>query len=456
MTENLIDLEPLTDEEWLQEGNEVRAHYSSLTLHRKCPQAWYYKYDLGLGRNVVEVAAPERDFGSWFGALSAAEALERGRKLDSLKGPMKKFRSVDGIEKFDMATVTMDEVFEAAADWWEKQSPEAVEEWHSRMGEGLPERLQGAYVRWRDEWDKDRKYERPIAVELFWQRQLPRPTGDAAWDSETGGLMLNLLGFIDELYEDTQRGLIVVRDKKTSKNLAQQNAVDDMMDSQLALYGWGAAPMITGWGLPAPRALAYDRVKSSRPTQPKLTLAGRLSASATQFDLQTYREFAAQDTVPRDQPDNWGELTDLQQQYITGAQANGGLLYGTWAEFLKTGKNAGDPKFGIYQEDPAVIERISTPAHRSIFHQRTLVPLSPHIVRAHLRAAVDTATDIYRTQQRAAITGEAARDFTGANCRWCDFAPLCRAQMIGGPKGEYEVAEFGLTQKDGLKIIGVN
>lgn len=453
---DITDLEPLTDEEWLQEGNEVRAHYSSLTLHRKCPQAWYYRYELGLNRNVQEVAAPERDFGSWFGALRAAESLERGRALGSLKGAPKKFRSVDGIEKFDMATVTMAEVFEAADAWWESQSHEAQEEWDSRIGEDLPTRLQGAYVRWRDEWDKDRKYERPIAVELFWERQLPRPTGDAAWDPETGGLMLNLLGFIDELYEDTQRGLIVVRDTKTSKNLGTMNAVDDMMDSQLALYGWGAAPLIKSWGLPAPRALAYDRVKSTRPTQPKLTLAGKLSATATQFDLRTYKEFVSQNTVPQETPENWDELTDLQRNYILGAQRNGGRLYGTWAEFLKSGKSAGDPKFGVYQEDPAVIERITTPAHRSIFHQRTLVPLSPHVVRAHLRAAVDTATDIYRTQKRAEITGEAARDFTGANCRWCDYANICRAQMIGGPRGEYEVAEYGLRQRDGLKIIGVS
>ena len=75
----------ITDEEWEQNGAEVRAHYSSLTLHRKCAQAWYYRYDLGLNRDVEEVAAPERDFGSWFGALTAAEALERGRKFDSLK-----------------------------------------------------------------------------------------------------------------------------------------------------------------------------------------------------------------------------------------------------------------------------------------------------------------------------------------------------------------------------------
>ena len=259
----------ITDEEWMQKGLEVSAHYSSLTLHRKCAQAWYYRYDVGLQRDVLEVSAPERDFGSWFGALAAAEALERGRKLDSLEGKLGRFRSVDGIDKFDMRTVTMEEVFEAADAWWSKQSHEAKEDWEERLGEGLPARLRGAYVRWRDEWEEDRKYERPIAVELFWERQLPRPKDDAAWDSTVGGINLNLIGFIDEVYEDTQRGLIVIRDRKTAKTLGTQSAVDDMMDSQLALYAWGAAPQITAWGLPAPRALAYDRVRSTKSTTPK-------------------------------------------------------------------------------------------------------------------------------------------------------------------------------------------
>lgn len=443
-------------EEWDQKGTEVRAHYSSLTLHRKCPQAWYYRYDMGLSRDLEETSAPERDFGSWFGALTAAEALERGRKYDSLKGKLGKFRSVDGIDKFDMRTVTTQEVFEAADAWWEKQPIEAKEDWESRLGQDLPMRLQGAFSRWVDEWDADRKYERPIAVELFWERQLPRPQADAEWDAETGGLTLNLLGFIDEVFEDTQRGIIAIRDKKTSKTLASQSAVDDMMDSQLALYGWGAAPLITSWGLPSPSALAYDRIKSTKPTTPKLTLAGRLSASITQYDLQTYLEFAHENTVPAELPDNFDSLEPWQQQMLLGAQEKGGRLYGNWGEFYASGAKKNEPKFGIYQEEQSVIDRITTPVHRSIFHQRTFVPLSPHVVRAHLRAAVDTATDIYRTQQRAARVGEAARNFTGANCRFCDYASLCRAQMIGGPRGEYELAEHKLRQRDGLKIVGVS
>lgn len=445
----------ITDEEWEQKGSEVRAHYSSLTLHRKCAQAWYYRYDLGLSRDIEEVAAPERDFGSWFGALTAAEALERGRKYGSLKGKPGKFRSVDGIEKFDMATVTTQDVFEAAQSWWEKQHPDAMDEWEERMGEGLMDRLPEAYESWYEEHAESRKYERPIAVELFWERALPRPKNDAEWDPETGQINVNLIGFIDELYEDTQRGLIVVRDRKTSKQLSSQSAVDDMMDSQLALYGWGAAPMITSWGLPAPRALAYDRVKSAKPTQPKLTTSGRLSATNKLFDLRSYRRFVSENTVPKELPDNFNDLEAWQQNMIRGMQERGGQFWGAWGEFVKTGAKKGEPKFGIYLEEESVLERISTPAHKSIFHQRTLVPLSPHVVRAHLRAAVDTATDIHRTQRRAELTQEAARDFTGSNCRWCDYASLCRAQMIGGPEGEYELAEHKLRQRDGLKIIGI-
>lgn len=449
-----VDELTITDDEWIQNGALVRAHYSSLTLHRKCPQAWMYRYSMGLNRDIVEVSAPERDFGSWFGALTAAEALERGRKLESLRGKLEKFRSVDGIDKFDMATVTMAEVFEAAHDWWDKQSPEAVEDWHSRLGEGLPERLAAAYTRWRDEWDKDRKYERPVAVELYWERTLPRPKNDSIWDQETGGFDLKLIGFIDEVYEDTQRGLVVVRDRKTAKALASQSAVDDMMDSQLALYAWGATPLLKSFGLEAPRALAYDRVKSTRSTQPKLTLSGRLSAAATQFDIQTYREFVNTNTVPAELPEGFEELEAWQKTMMLNMQERGGRLFGKFGEFGKAGAKKGEPKFGLYQEEQSVIERITTPVHRSIFHQRTLVPLSPHVIRAHLRAAVDSATDIYRTEKRVEATKEAARNFTASNCRFCDYASLCRAQMVGGPEGEYELAEHRLKARNGLKVIG--
>lgn len=451
---------PVEDLEWQQEGERVRAHYSSLTLHRKCPQAWYYRYDVGLRGDREQVAAPERDFGSWWGALRAAEALERGRSLGSLRGKPKKFRSVDDIDKFDAATVTVRHVAEAASAWWEKQSFEAKEEWATRLGDELPSLLSGKFERWLDEYAEDRKYERPIAVELFWDRVLPKPEGDRRWDNEAGQLELYLLGFIDEVYEDTQRGLIVARDSKTSKGLANASAVQDMMDSQLHLYAWGATPTLAAMGVDPIRAVGYDRMLSKKPATPQLTLTGTLSKAVTNFDLKTYLDWATEDTRPLTRealdvvlpPEKREKLTDEQKQMIRELPA--GRVYGKLGEFMATGAKKGAPKFGIYQPEEAMIEKLSQKSWRHMFFQRTTVPLSSNIVRAHLRSAVDTATDIWRTQNRAAQIGEAARNFSKDNCTWCDFASLCRAQVMGGPDGEYELAEHSLKQVDGKTHLG--
>ena len=424
-------MKQIIDDEWDQTEERVKAHYSSLSLHRKCPQAWYYRYDMGLSRPLT-TPAPELHFGSWFGALRAAEAVERGRKLGSLLGSPNKFSATDRSQKFDAATVTPQDIFDAAAAWWDLRTLEERADWDDRLGEALPARQLGAYERWHDEWGDAIRKERPLGVELFWKRELPRPKGDAEWDAlakERPLPKMYLLGYIDELYEDTDRGIVVVRDVKTSKQLATQSAADDMMDSQLQLYAWGISPKLQEWGAPPVRGVAYDRVKSVKPTAPKLTLAGKLSAASTMFDERTYREFAAG-------PDGKG------------------IIWGVENEHFASGPRKGEPKWGTYEIDQAVLDRITSIPHRSAFHQRTLVPLNANIVRAHLRAAVDSATDIWRTQKRAEITGEAARNMGKTNCQWCDYQSICRAQMIGGADGTYELAEHNLTQRDGLLAIG--
>lgn len=426
-------LENITDAQaWQQTDDRVRAHYSSLTLHRKCPQAWYYRYELELQQDREEIAAPERDFGSWVGAWQAAESLERGRKFDSLKSA-RSFRSVDGIDKFKGETVTRGEVEEAAAAWWSHQSDEARAVWNDRLGGDLPDLLATATSRWMDEWAHERKHERPIANELFWERNLPKPPSDAEWDAQANGLSMTLIGFIDELYWDTQREIVVARDRKTSKGLSTQTAIDDMMDSQLALYAWGVGPWLAQKELPQVRGLGYDRMRSIQPKPPQLTLAGKLAVrggepSLSSTDLQTYLE--------------WAKGPDGE-----------GVPWGEEGAYFVSGPRKGAPKFGRYTAEEKVIQALSMPAARSVWFQRSLDPVSPHVQRAHLRAAVDTATDIWRTQKRAERAGEAARNISQSNCRWCDYASLCRAQMIGGPSGEYELLEHSLKTRDGRRTL---
>ena len=68
--------------------------YSGLALHRTCPQAWTYKHLRGLTRAEDEIA-PWRDIGSWWHALRAADALDRGLALGSLRYAPRKISTVD-------------------------------------------------------------------------------------------------------------------------------------------------------------------------------------------------------------------------------------------------------------------------------------------------------------------------------------------------------------------------
>src|SRR5699024_1809061 len=258
----------------------------SLNLHRKCPQAWLYRYEMGL-REEPSVS-PYRDFGSWWSALRAAESLERGRKLDSLVARPSKMGPVDNWEKFDQRKVMVDDVLESSHRWWKSKSAEEREEFIEKMGEPLPERLHGAFVRWMDEWADERKHEKPLGLEVFWERDLPRPAADAEWDHLEGSPRIKMIGFIDELCYREDRGITVVRDNKTHKTLGQRSTADDLMDSQLSLYAWGITPSLRKWGVPPVRAIAYDRTRSVAPTLPRLNKSGTLSKSVTMYDVMTY------------------------------------------------------------------------------------------------------------------------------------------------------------------------
>jgi hypothetical protein len=93
------------------------------------------------------------------------------------------------------------------------------------------------------------------------------------------------------------------------------------------------------------------------------------------------------------------------------------------------------------------IERISSPAYATKWFQRTLTPVNRNIAKAHLQAAVDSEQDSRTTTKRVLRRGEAPRNMTGAACRYCDYAKLCRAQMIGGADGEYQIEEYGLRAR---------
>lgn len=396
----------MSDEQWVS--------YSQLATLRQCPQKWHYSYVQKLTKDDPEDAKVWLNFGLWWHALRAADSIVRGREHGTLRKYPDELRTMDDggpviLTREDPDRERLDlEVIRIAERWWAKQSSEVQEKWTETLGQAMPERLVEVDRRYRKHWKGERANEHPVAVEAGWGRRLPT-WGDTDPDTR-------VVGYVDEIYYDARRGILVARDHKSAKSLGTQTVADSMMDSQLQLYAWGISEQVTEWGYDRITATAYDRVTTLAPTQPKLTKAGNLYKNITMFDLDTYLQFAAG-------PDGKG------------------APYGD-----------PDPKTGErkrYQIDPKMVEKLDTPTEHSKWFQRELSPLNMNLIKAHLKAAVDSSLDMRRTRERIEEHGEAGRNLTNM-CRWCDFASLCRAQMIGGPHGEYNLAEHKLTTRDRL------
>lgn len=395
------------------------ASYSSLTTHRACPQKWKYSNIDGLRKKDKDDVKVEMEFGIWWHALRAADSIERGRVLGSLVegGVPKELKTVDDTNDTKGPVISTDsetlveDVLEAAGNWWWTLTPLTHEIWTERLGEGLVPRLTYINEEWKKQWAEELHWEEPMAVEYRWRRELPelpQPDGTAK-DPDTA-----MVGYVDEIFFDRRRQMVVVRDHKSHKGLSAQSTADDLLDSQLQIYSWGASLEVTSWGRGGIKAVAYDRVRSVKPKTPKLNLSGTLSKSITDFDARTYEE--------------WANGPDGEGIYYPG---------------LKKDKS----NEGYYRPDPDMIEAMNRPDKRTAWFQRTLTPLNRNIVKTHLRSAVDSAIDVQLTKERVELTGEAARNMTSMGCRWCDFAPLCRAQMVGGPEGEYDLESMYLETR---------
>lgn len=410
--------------------SEVRyASHSSLVKHRECPQRWYYGHVRKLARDETQDAAVERDMGSWWHMLLAADGIERGRATGSIRYVPEKLTGVDGGPELDTGEIDLvGHILDLAEAWWGRQSVTTQESWAERLGEDLPGRLRALYGRWLAQWAREHADEQVLAVELRWERRLP--SVEQPVQQPGGGFVplrvdpnVVLVGYVDVIIYDRRRHVVIARDYKAKKKLAAQTTADDMMDSQLQLYAWGADPLVRPWGLGGIGATAYDRARMVRPTEPKITASGGLSKSVTDYDLQTYLD--------------WAKGPDGQ-----------GVPWGVEGEFFKSGPRKDEPKYGLYQVEQKEVERLSTPAAVSAWFQRTgPTPLNVHLVRAHLRAAVDSAVDMGLSYERVKLEGSAARNLSINNCRYCDFTGLCRTEMVGGAEGDYDLTDYGLTAK---------
>lgn len=303
-------------------------------------------------------------------------------------------------------------ILAAAKQFWKAMPNEDKELWEERIGGTLPDRLIRLNNRWLVRWAEDIKNEEPLGVEVKWTAPLPGTETEVHEDG------VEMTGYVDEVYRDKRRGLVVVRDHKSTRNIGTTTTADDLMDSQLHIYAYGINPLVKSWGEPGVAAIAYDRVRTQAPKIPAVTQAGGLSKSITDYDLQTYLDWAAG-------PD--GEGVPYPGRKKDGSDA------------------------GLYRVDDYVVEKLSSPTAQSIWHQRTLVPLNMNVVKTHMKSAADTQRETDRTLERFWAEGDAARNFTRKGCQWCDYADLCRAEMIGGPGGTYPPADYGLKNREGFK-----
>lgn len=391
--------------------------YSQLTSHRTCAQLWNYRYNLGYQELPGGAPAVELIFGTAWHAVMAGEALDRGRAMRG--GPLHhepEHLTVPGrggekdgemsVPPHDSGMSVLDAVWGYLDTWWRAAPEEYRTAFVEKLGEDAVPRLRYMLETWREHWASELEHEEPLGVEVRWSEPLP-PAASPTGKVFTG---VSLSGYIDQVYFDRRRGMIGIRDYKTGKALPLVSALDDMMDSQLQLYAWGAFDTIAAWGRGEPQLICYDRVRTVAPKLPQLTKAGKLAKSVTDFDHRTYRE--------------WAEAG----QEFPGLKADGSGA-------------------GTYQFDQAVYDGLATPAARSKWLQRTRVPLNPTLVREHLRAASATALQVNATRALVAAQGSAPRSF-GKACGWCSYADLCRAQLFGGPDGTYDLGTYGLRERE--------
>lgn len=407
-----------------QQQQQITSSYSALTTHRRCPQQYFYRYDLGLRRAEGD-ASPELELGSWWSVIRAAEAAERGRELQTLVQDFSTELRLPDDSVMTVGSITVDKVQGSLVTWWSGRKTQPVSEtetvkdaWVEKFGGEAPEILSGMLARHLERWADEIAKEQPLGVEVYWEKDLPVPKNDT-WAGEYPAMKLK--GYIDEVYFDTERQLVVVRDHKTAKQLDAATTLDDMMDSQLHLYAWGVNDIVRQWtDGKSVGAVAYDRARSVAPRPPQLTKSGKLRVfrgepSVSMTDLKTYLDWVA--TEP--------EFEGMK----------------------KDGSGA-----GVYVAEEKVIEQLQSSSAQSRWFTRTLTPLNRNLIQTHLRAAVDSSADAQRTLDRSEQTREAQRNLSRF-CGWCDFSTLCRAQMFGGPKGEYDLQEHNLTTKTGLTLL---
>ena len=112
------------------------ASYSTLTTYRQCPQKWNYSYVRNLTKDDPSDVRVELEFGNWWHALRAADSIERGRELGTLRYVPEQIKTVDDGPRFSTDSRTLfEDVGKGAELWWKSLPLDVQEQWFARLGD---------------------------------------------------------------------------------------------------------------------------------------------------------------------------------------------------------------------------------------------------------------------------------------------------------------------------------
>lgn len=181
-----------------------------------------------------------------------------------------------------------------------------------------------------------------------------------------------LEGTIDMIVEHPKLG-IGLEDHKTHKNLPTGDIAYSNIQS--ALYAWA---MEQSDNLPTPKFMVWNYIRWKEPTKPKLLKSGKMSTSVGDTTWRVYRKALLEANL------NPEDYKDVEEQ-LKGKESD--------------------------------------------FYIRQYLPLNKSIIQNVLEDAKSTAKQIQEfTESIDNITPD--RNIT-RDCTWCEFYPLCQAELKG-------------------------
>lgn len=389
---------------------DIRLSYSSLNSLLRCERQFTMRYVEG----IVQDGPPsvQQALGSWVHAMAAAHNLKLGAEKASLLVRPSSLDIIDGLvatldqDLAEMAVHVHGElctfvlapsgILTMCQMWWGFQPEDWQAAFEEKYGESLPDRVKNMWIRYRLKWRHTDANRLPLLVEHEWSR----PTGDSEGDPL-------LQGRIDLLYYDTERNLTVLSDLKTAASWPSDTERETAMwDSQLQIGLWGIQPVVlsapTSPDVGANYALEYDRLRTKKPSLPKL-VKGRtkegpervLSKSACDTDAYTYRAWLGSEEALE-------AGVELSEEYLAELESD---------------------------------------EHR--WFRRGLIPENPATVAIHLQAAVRTAARI------PGLTLDSAVPFPSTmGCAGCSYRTACGMTLLGVNIRDVELKDLGLRYRD--------